>query len=237
VREYTAEEVKEGQILLFDKPYKWTSFQLVNKVRWLLCRKHGWKKLKVGHAGTLDPLATGLMILCTGKATKQIMQLTGKDKEYIADIKFGETTPSFDLETEVDKRFPTEQINKERIQAALEHFMGEQDQIPPMFSAKYVNGVRAYELARQGVTEGLKASSIYIHHFELLNYENAVGRFRINCSKGTYIRSLARDLGEKLDSGAHLTGLTRTKIGEFKLSDAINVEEFEKKLNINVTNR
>lgn len=235
MKDFTAEEIKAGQVLLFDKPYTWSSFQLVNKVRWLLCRKHGWKKLKVGHAGTLDPLATGLMILCTGKATKTIEGLTGKDKQYITDIKFGETTPSFDLETEVDETFQTESINEESINEALKEYQGEIDQIPPLFSAKYVNGTRAYHLARQGIKAELKSNKVSIHEFKLLNYENNIGTFQINCSKGTYIRSLARDLGLSLNSGAHLTSLKRTSIGDFQLTDAMNIEDFENKLNINVT--
>jgi tRNA pseudouridine55 synthase len=230
--EFTAEEIKNGQVLLFDKPYKWTSFQLVNKVRWLLCRKHGWKKLKVGHAGTLDPLATGLMILCTGKATKQIMELTGFDKEYVTEIKFGETTPSFDLETEVNNTYSIDNINTDSIQKQLLSFLGEIDQVPPLFSAKYVNGTRAYHLARQGIEAELKPSKIKINEFELLNYNEPFGNFRINCSKGTYIRSLARDLGEKLNSGAHLTSLKRTSIADFKLVDAISIEEFENNINL-----
>lgn len=236
MKEFTAEEIKEGQVLLFDKPYKWSSFQLVNKVRWLLCRKHGWKKLKVGHAGTLDPLATGLMILCTGKATKKIMELTGFDKTYVTEIKFGATTPSFDLETEVDNEFQTDTINEKSINEALKEFQGEIDQVPPLFSAKYVNGVRAYNLARKGIEAELKSNKVTVHKFELLSYQNTTGVFNVHCSKGTYIRSLARDLGLALNSGAHLTSLKRTSVGDFKLSDAMNVEEFEKNLQINVTN-
>jgi tRNA pseudouridine55 synthase len=232
IKEYTAEEIKEGQVFLFDKPYKWTSFMLVNKVRWLLCRKHGWKKLKVGHAGTLDPLATGLMILCVGKATKTIAELTGYDKEYIAEIKFGATTPSFDLETEEDETLPFEHINEEQIKKGIEAFMGEIEQVPPLFSAKYVNGIRAYHLARQGIQAELKASNVTIHEFELIDYKKPFGTFRISCSKGTYIRSLARDLGLELNSGAHLTSLKRTKIGDFKLVDTISIEDFEKSINL-----
>ena len=236
IKDYTAEEIKEGQVMLFDKPYTWTSFQLVNKVRWLLCRKFGWKKLKVGHAGTLDPLATGLMILCTGKATKKIMELTGFDKEYVAEMEFGATTPSFDLETEVDETFQTDSINEESIKKALTDFTGIIEQVPPLFSAKYVNGVRAYELARKGLKAELKSNQVEVHQFELEHFEKPKGVFNVHCSKGTYIRSLARDLGLSLNSGAHLTNLKRTSIGEFQLTDAMNIEEFEKKLNINVTN-
>lgn len=227
---FTAEEIKEGKVLLFDKPYKWTSFQVVNKVRWLLCRKFGWKKLKVGHAGTLDPLATGLLIVCTGKATKTIQDIMAIDKEYIAEIKMGETTPSYDLETEVNGEFPTKHITKELIEQALQKFDGEIDQIPPLFSAKQVNGTRAYHLAREGSDMELKPSRVTINEFELLELNMPYARFRINCSKGTYIRSLARDLGAELKSGAHLTSLKRTRIGDFQLADAENVEVFEKNI-------
>lgn len=229
-RPYTAEEIKEGQIILFDKPRGWTSFQLVNKIRWLLCRKHGWKKLKVGHAGTLDPLATGLMIICVGKATKKIPELMGFDKEYIAEVKFGETTPSFDKETEVDQEYPTEHITEHLIQDRIKELMGEIEQVPPVFSAKQINGVRAYDYARKGIDIELKASKVVINTFELINLEMPTATFRINCSKGTYIRSLARDLGELLNSGAYLTGLQRTKINDYQLVDGITIENFEKNL-------
>lgn len=225
--DFTAEDIKNGQVLLFDKPYKWTSFKVVNKVRWLLCRKFGWKKLKVGHAGTLDPLATGLLILCTGKATKQIQDLMAIDKEYIAEIKFGETTPSFDLETEVDKSFETKHITEDLILDALKKFSGEIEQIPPLFSAKQVNGTRAYHLARQGSDMELEPSKVTINEFELIKLDMPYASFRINCSKGTYIRSLARDLGKELNSGAHLTALQRTRIGEFQLINAESIENFE----------
>jgi len=218
----------EGEVLLFDKPYGWTSFQLVNKIRWMLCRKLNIKKLKVGHAGTLDPLASGLMIVCTGKATKRITELTGLDKEYIAELKLGETTPSFDKETAVDATFQVEHIDKKLIEATLEKFLGEIEQIPPVFSAKYVNGTRAYHYARQGIEIELKPSKVVINKIELINFENQQAILRINCSKGTYIRSLARDFGLELGSGAHLSGLQRTQIGNFKLADALTIEKFEK---------
>lgn len=230
IKEYTVEEIKEGQIILFDKPYGWTSFQLVNKIRWLLCRKHNLKKLKVGHAGTLDPLATGLMIVCVGKATKLIPDLIGQDKEYIAEVKLGETTPSYDKETEVDKTYPTEHITKKLIEDNIDSFIGEIEQIPPAFSAKQINGVRAYDYARKGIDIELKPSKVVINKFELLNFEKPNVSFLISCSKGTYIRSIARDLGEKLDSGAFLDGLKRTKIGDYQLVDAITIENFEKSL-------
>jgi tRNA pseudouridine55 synthase len=218
----------EGEVLLFDKPYGWTSFQLVNKIRWMLCQKLNIKKLKVGHAGTLDPLASGLMIICTGKSTKRISELTGMDKEYIAEIKFGETTPSFDKETAVDQIFPAEHIDKLMVEEELKKYHGEIEQVPPVFSAKYVNGTRAYHYARQGVEIELKPSKVYINTTELINFENQTAIIRINCSKGTYIRSLARDFGLGLNSGAHLSGLQRTQIGSYKLSDALSIEKFEK---------
>ncbi len=221
---------QEGEVLLFDKPYGWTSFQLVNKVRWLLCRKLHVKKLKVGHAGTLDPLATGLMIICTGKATKKIPDLIGYDKEYIAQMKFGETTPSFDLETQVDKTYPFESINEELIRSVLPKFKGTIQQIPPLFSAKYINGTRAYHYARQGSEIELDPVAVQINEFELLNFQSPYATFSISCSKGTYIRSLARDLGIELNSGAYLTGLQRTRVGSFLLADAEEIEGFEKSL-------
>ncbi len=230
VRTYTIEEIKEGQVILFDKPYGWTSFQLVNKIRWLLCRRYKIKKLKVGHAGTLDPLATGLMVICIGKATKQIPDLIGQDKEYIAEIKFGETTPSYDRETDVDKTFPTGHINKELIEESLRSFIGEIEQIPPVFSAKQINGTRAYDYARKGIEIELKPVKVVINKFELLNLEKQNASFLINCSKGTYIRSLARDLGGRLNSGALLDGLKRTRIGDYQLINAITIENFEKSL-------
>lgn len=221
---------REGEVLLFDKPYGWTSFQLVNKIRWLLCRKFGWKKLKVGHAGTLDPLATGLMIICTGKATKKIPEFMDLGKEYVAELKFGETTPSYDKETKVDKTYPFEHITRELIENTLNRFRGKIDQIPPAFSAKQVNGVRAYNYARKGLEIELKPSQVVIHKFELIKYEMPYASFIINCSKGTYIRSLARDLGENLNSGAYLTELKRTKVGEFQLINSTSIEKFEKNL-------
>lgn len=228
---FTLEKVKEGQTFLFDKPHTWSSFRLVDKVRFKLCRKHQIKKLKVGHAGTLDPLATGLMILCTGKATKKITSLMGLDKEYVAEFTLGKTTPSFDAETEVDAEFPVEHIDEALIQETIAGFIGEQDQVPPLFSAKNINGVRAYELARQGEQKELPPVKIHIAEMELLSWESPKLILRIRCSKGTYIRSIARDFGAKMQSGAYMTDLKRTAIGEYKLSDAITVEEFENILN------
>jgi len=229
---YLKEDLLEGLIIPFDKPYRWTSFDLVNKVRKSLCNFYGLKKLKVGHAGTLDPLATGLLILCVGKATKQIQDLQGLNKEYIAEITLGATTPSFDLETKVDKNFDTEHIDISYIQDKLIKFVGKQDQIPPLFSAKFVDGKRAYELARTGVEVELKPSQVEIYNLEIINYNEPILDLKINCSKGTYIRSLARDLGCELNSGAHLTALKRTAIGNYSIEKSFNIDYFIKNLNL-----
>ena len=220
----------EGEVLLFDKPYGWSSFQLVNKIRYIICKKLGIKKLKVGHAGTLDPLATGLMLLCTGKATKQIDALMGTDKEYIADIHFGETTPSYDSETEVDKTYPFEHISLELLNKGLLSQTGLIKQQPPIFSAKKVNGVRAYKLAREGSENILKEKEIEIHKLDIIDFNLPDLVLKVNCSKGTYIRSLANDLGKELNSGAYLKGLKRTKIGSYKVEDAWELKNFEKSL-------
>ena len=216
-----------GEIIYVKKPLHWTSFNLVSKLRMKLCRKLNIKKLKVGHAGTLDPLATGVMIICTGKKTKLIETFQYQTKEYIATIKLGETTPSFDLETEVDKVFPTEQITKELVEKTLLNFIGEIKQIPPDFSACKVNGKRAYDLARSGQTVELKPKILVIDEIELLDCELPVIKIRVVCSKGTYIRALARDIGLAMESGAHLTGLERIRIGEITLDNCLSVEEFE----------
>lgn len=228
--EYSEERFREGQVLLINKPLEWTSFDIVNKIRLSLKRYLGIKKIKVGHAGTLDPLATGLVIVCTGKATKQIDQFLGMDKQYIANVRLGATTPSFDLETEVDKTYPYEHINQEAIEKALESFRGKIEQIPPMFSALKVNGRKLYELARQGKEVELKAREITISDLKLLHWEGQDLKLDISCSKGTYIRSLARDLGYELESGGHLTGLIRTRIGTHQLSESLSIVDFEKNL-------
>ncbi|MFV0555336.1 MAG: tRNA pseudouridine(55) synthase TruB [Mangrovibacterium sp.] len=217
---------QEGEILLFDKPLEWTSFDLVRKVRNKLCRALGIKKLKVGHAGTLDPKATGLMILCTGKATKKIDSIQAEIKEYITTLKLGATTPSFDLENEEDEHYPTEHITAELITSVLEQFRGEQMQTPPLFSAVRVNGVRAYEHARKGDDVKLNAKPIRIDELKVLSFENNLLELRVVCSKGTYIRALARDIGEALQSGAYLVQLRRTQIGEYKVSDALDLDYF-----------
>jgi len=223
-------EFKDGEVLLFDKPYEWTSFDLVNKVRKMICNALGVKKIKVGHAGTLDPLATGLLIVCTGKATKTIDSYQAKEKEYVATLQLGATTPSFDLETEVDEEYPTEHINRALIDTVLKDFIGELDQIPPAFSAVKVKGKRAYELAREGKDPELKPKKLIITEIEVLKFEEMQLELRIVCSKGTYIRGLARDIGKALDSGAHLTALKRTRIGQFINEKSMDIETFEKKL-------
>lgn len=219
-----------GQVLTFDKPLGWTSFQLVGKVRWLLCRAIGQKKLKVGHAGTLDPLATGLMIICTGRATKRIEELQLGRKEYVATLQLGATTPSYDLEHPIDRTFPTDHITQAAIEAALAQFVGEIDQVPPIFSACKVDGKRAYDLARKGKDVDLKAKRITIDAIELLRCDLDAMQIdiRVACSKGTYIRSLARDIGEALHSGAHLTALRRTQVGDHRVETAFpTLEAFE----------
>lgn len=221
-------DFKEGVILYIDKPLTWTSFQAVAKIRYLLCRKLGVKKLKVGHAGTLDPLATGVMIICTGKATKRIDELQAHTKEYVATLKLGATTPSFDLEKEIDATYPTEHITQELLEQTLQKFLGKIEQVPPSFSACKVDGKRAYELARKGKDVVLKAKTLIIDEIELLQFdaESMTAIIRVVCSKGTYIRALARDIGQALNSGAHLIGLRRTQVGQVKIDDCMQLEDF-----------
>ncbi|MDA3822941.1 MAG: tRNA pseudouridine(55) synthase TruB [Bacteroidales bacterium] len=229
--EYTnPEEYLAGKVILFDKEIDWTSFDVVNKLRISLRNELGIKKIKVGHAGTLDPLASGLVILCTGKATKQIESFMGLEKEYIANITLGGTTPSYDLETEIDQTFSYDHINRELLESTLKSFMGEIEQTPPIFSAKQINGKRAYTLARQGEEVVLKKNLVSIHEIEILEFKAPEIKLRIVCSKGTYIRSVANDLGKKLNSGAHLSGLRRTKIGPYEVNDAEIISDFIKKL-------
>ena len=216
-----------GEILYFNKPLKWTSFDLVNKFRYKLSRKLHVKKIKVGHAGTLDPLATGVMIVCTGKATKRIDEFQYQTKEYIATLKLGETTPSFDLEKEVDAVYPTEHITQAMVEETLSHFLGTIEQIPPVFSACKVEGKRAYELARKGEEVNLQSKTLVIDEIELLEYALPIIKIRVVCSKGTYIRALARDIGEALHSGAHLIGLERTRIGNVTLDQCMSPEEID----------
>lgn len=226
----TSEDFKEGQILLFDKPLGWTSFQLVNKVRWLIKSRHKIKKIKVGHAGTLDPLASGLLILCTGKFTKRIEELQGQEKEYTGTFTLGATTPSYDLETEVDKTFPTDHLSEEKITAATEGFTGEISQFPPVFSALKKDGRRLYEFARTGEEVEISARKVHIKEFEITRIDLPEVDFRVVCSKGTYIRSLAFDFGKALNSGAHLSKLRRTRIGNYSVEDAVSLELFEENL-------
>lgn len=213
--------------MYFDKPLRWTSFALVNKVRYHISRKLGVKKIKVGHAGTLDPLATGVMIICTGKATKRIEEFQYHTKEYIATLKLGATTPSYDLEKEIDATYPTEHITRQLVEDTLKKFVGKIEQIPPAFSACKIDGKRAYDLARMGNEVELKPKTLVIDEIELLECDLPVVKIRVVCSKGTYIRALARDIGEALDSGAHLIGLMRTRVGDVKLEDCMQVDDFE----------
>jgi tRNA pseudouridine55 synthase len=218
---------EEGQVLLFDKPMYWTSFDLVSKVRNILRKATGVKKIKVGHAGTLDPLASGLMIICSGRATKKIDQFRDLDKEYVATIHMGDTTPSFDLETATDKQYPTSHITEELVQKVLNGFLGEQKQLPPMYSAKQIEGKRAYEFARKGIEKDLLPVTVFFREIELISFGMPETKIRIVCSKGTYIRSFARDFGEALQSGAYLSSLERTAIGSFHVSSAFGLGKFQ----------
>ncbi|MBO4665777.1 MAG: tRNA pseudouridine(55) synthase TruB [Paludibacteraceae bacterium] len=223
----------EGEIIAFDKPYKWTSFDVVGKARWLLCHRLGVKKLKVGHTGTLDPLATGVVVVCTGKKTKLIDQLQYATKEYIATLQLGATTPSYDLEKPIDATYSTEHITRALIDEVIPTFLGEQWQVPPMFSAVKVDGKRAYKLARKGEEVELKPKLLVIDEIEVQEFdaEKMQLQIRVVCSKGTYIRALARDIGQRLNSGAHLTALRRTRVGDIRIEDCIDFEQFEKLIN------
>lgn len=222
----------KGEIFCFNKPYTWTSFDVVSYVRNILIRRlkevnPAIKKLKVGHAGTLDPLATGVLIVCTGKATKRIDELQAHTKEYIATLKFGATTPSFDKETEEDAAYPTAHITRELLEDVLKKFVGAIEQVPPAFSAVKVNGKRAYELARKGEDVSLKTKTLVIDEIEIIGYESPENvKIRVVCSKGTYIRALARDIGQAIGSGAYLTDLVRTRIGDYKIENCLDVKEF-----------
>ena len=227
----TAEDFLEGQILLIDKPLTWSSFQAVNKLKYVLKRQYNLpKKFKIGHAGTLDPLATGLLIVCTGKFTKRITEIQGQPKEYTGTIVLGATTPSFDLETEVDATFPTEHISPELITETLKQFLGEIDQKPPVFSAIKKEGKRLYEHAREGSEVEIEARKTTIYEFEITRMEMPEIDFRVVCSKGTYIRSLANDFGKALESGGYLSVLRRTKIGDYNVTNGITPLEFEQKI-------
>lgn len=228
----TTEDYLNGQVLLIDKPLHWTSFQAVNKLKYHLINKVGLpKKFKIGHAGTLDPLATGLLLICTGKFTKRISELQGQAKEYTGTFFVGATTPSYDLETEINQTFDTSHIDESLIQETVKQFLGEIDQKPPIYSAIKKEGVRLYELARAGETVEIDSRKTTIHEFEITRISLPEIDFRVKCSKGTYIRSLAFDFGKALQTGAHLIALRRTKIGDYHVNDAFNVNDFVKSLN------
>ncbi|WKL46305.1 tRNA pseudouridine(55) synthase TruB [Flavobacterium pectinovorum] len=230
----TTEEYLDGQVLLIDKPLKWSSFQAVNKLKYLLINKVGLpEKFKIGHAGTLDPLATGLLLICTGKFTKRISELQGQAKEYTGTFYIGATTPSYDLETEIDQTLPTSHINEALIHETVKQFLGEIDQKPPIFSAIKKDGVRLYEHARAGETIEIESRKTTIHEFEITRIALPEIDFRVVCSKGTYIRSLAFDFGKAMNSGSHLTVLRRTKIGDYDVKNAIDITLFEESLQQN----
>lgn len=224
------EKFLSGEVILIDKPLNWTSFQVVNKVRWMIKTTFGIKKIKVGHAGTLDPLASGLLILCTGKMTKQIEQFMGQEKEYVGTFSLGATTPSYDLETEINQYFPTEHIDKKLLENTLTQFRGTIDQQPPVFSALKKEGKRLYDFAREGKEIKVPSRKVTIQNFEITQINFPKIDFKVNCSKGTYIRSLVHDFGKSLKSGAYLSALRRTRIGEHSLENAIQIEDFEKLL-------
>jgi tRNA pseudouridine55 synthase len=224
----TLDAYQEGRVLLIDKPLNWTSFQVVNKIRWLIKQQFNIKKIKVGHAGTLDPLATGLLILCTGKFTKKIETYQAQVKEYTGTITLGATTPSYDLESEIDQKFDISEISEADILKNTQQFLGKIQQQPPIFSALKQNGKRLYEYAREGSKIEIPSRPVTITEFKITKIKLPCIEFRIVCGKGTYIRSLAHDFGKSLNNGAHLSGLRRTKIGEFRVEDAISVLEFER---------
>jgi tRNA pseudouridine55 synthase len=228
----TEEDYKNGQVLLIDKPLTWTSFQVVNKLRWEIRQRFNIKKIKVGHAGTLDPLATGLLIICTGKQTKEIHIYQGQIKEYTGTITLGATTPSYDLETEINQTFATEHITEDLLKETTKQFIGDIQQKPPIFSAIKKDGKRLYELARKGETTEIASRQVTISEFEITKIDLPKVDFRVVCSKGTYVRSLAFDFGNALKSGAHLSSLRRTKIGDFSVDKASSVNDFIKNLEL-----
>lgn len=222
----TSDEFLNGKVLLIDKPLHWTSFQVVNKLRWEIRKAFKLKKIKVGHAGTLDPLATGLLVICTGKMTKQIDTFQAQIKEYTGTIVLGSTTPSYDLETEIDQQFPTAHLTEDLIKSTTSTFIGDIEQFPPVFSAIKKDGKRLYEFARAGKEVDIQPRTVHISEFEITKIDGPNVDFRVVCSKGTYIRSLANDFGKALGSGAHLSALRRTKIGDFDVKDAMSIECF-----------
>lgn len=219
----------EGYVAVIDKPYEWTSADVVRKLKFQL-RKCGYPKIKIGHAGTLDPLATGILLVCIGRATKQVEKLQAEEKEYVAELMLGATTPSGDMEHEVDYTYPTEHITREAVEEALRTLTGEREQLPPLYSAKKIQGVRAYEFARAGEEVELKRALINIYEMELMEYDLPRIKIRVRCSKGTYIRSLAFEIGEALSSGAYLTSLRRTRSGGFVVERAHTLDDFMEKL-------
>ncbi len=227
----TSEDYLAGQMVLIDKPLGWSSFDVVKKIKHLISKKYNLKKLRVGHAGTLDPLATGLLIVCTGKFTKRISEIQGQEKTYTGTITLGGTTPSYDLETEVDNDYKTSHITKELIHQTTKQFIGEIDQKPPIFSALKRGGERLYEKARRGEEIMIESRKIFVREFNIISIENLTIAFEIKCSKGTYVRSIANDFGTALNSGGYLSSLCRTAIGDYELSKGIDIESFEKLLN------
>ncbi|MHC5308731.1 tRNA pseudouridine(55) synthase TruB [Myroides sp. LJL116] len=228
--QFTKEAFENGQVLLIDKPLNWSSFQVVNKVKWLIKKQYNLKKIKVGHAGTLDPLATGLLLICTGKMTKSISELQGQQKQYTGSIFIGATTPSYDLETQIDQTFETQHITQENIEQVRLSYIGDIQQVPPIFSALKKDGKRLYEHARKGEQVEIQSRLINIADLEFTKIDLPTIDFKVDCSKGTYIRSLAFDIGKSLQSGAHLTALRRTKIGLYDVDNAWNIEDFEKEI-------
>lgn len=229
----TLNKFKEGKLLLIDKPLKWSSFQVVNKLRWEIKKTYEIKKIKVGHAGTLDPLATGLLLVCTGKMTKQIQELQDQKKVYYGTMTLGSTTPSYDLETDINQKFSTDHICEKILRETTKQFIGEIEQYPPLYSAIKKDGKRLYEYARLGQDIDIKPRKIFIESFNITNFQNQKVDFEVQCGKGTYIRSLANDFGKALNSGAHLSSLRRTKIGDFSINDAIEINEFVESLKKN----
>ncbi len=231
MEEFSLREVDfpEGYVAVIDKPYEWTSADVVRKIKFQL-RKCGHPKIKIGHAGTLDPLATGILLVCIGRATKQVEKLQAEEKEYVAELQLGATTPSGDMEHEVDQTYPTEHITREKVEESLRALCGEREQLPPLYSAKKVQGVRAYEFARAGEEVELKKALINIYEMELVEYDLPRIKIRVKCSKGTYIRSLAFEIGEQLESGAYLSSLRRTRSGGFVVEKAHTLDEFMEKL-------
>jgi tRNA pseudouridine55 synthase len=222
-------EFPEGYVAVIDKPYEWTSADVVRKIKFQL-RKCGYPKIKIGHAGTLDPLATGILLVCIGRATKQVEALQAEEKEYVAELMLGATTPSGDMEHEVDQTYPTEHITREMVEEALKSLTGEREQLPPLYSAKKVQGVRAYEFARAGEEVELKRALINIYEMELLEWDMPRIKIRVRCSKGTYIRSLAFEIGEAVQSGAYLTSLRRTRSGGYTVEKSHTLDDFMEKL-------